>query len=98
MTISLTMAPAATQKRKRVRPTEAFKACPGCGDKNLIAVGPDVLCSRCDWNSCLWDIQRGGMNNLEAAAREFFGDSKAAKTTGQTTSAEPKTKTEKLGA
>lgn len=98
MTISLTAAPATAQKRKRVRPTESFKACPGCGDKGLIPVGPDVLCSRCDWNSCLWDIQRGGMNNLEAAAREFFGHPTAAKPNGQTTSVETKSKPEKLGA
>lgn len=96
MTISLSAAPVAAQKRKRVRPTEAFTACPGCGDKNLIPVGPDVLCSRCDWNSCLWDIQRGGMNNLEAAAREFFGVSKDTKPNEQTITTTKKT--EKLGA
>lgn len=57
---------------KRTTPMDHFKKCPKCGDKNLIAINPDVLCSVCDWDSLSWDVSRGAMNNLEQAAREIF--------------------------
>lgn len=57
---------------KRTTPMDHFKKCPNCGDKNLIRLDPDVLCSSCDWDSLAWDVSRGAMNNLEQAAREIF--------------------------
>lgn len=93
MTISLSLMASPARKAKRVKPNEHFKACPQCGSKELIPVGPDALCSSCDWNSCLWDVQRGGMNNLERAVREFFGPERAVPQ-----KKEESKETEKLGA
>lgn len=72
MRLRLQYVPTKERKQKRIRPVNHFSKCPKCGDAELIRLDPDVLCSKCDWDSCLWDVQRGGMNNLEAAAREFF--------------------------
>ena len=59
-------------KAKRTKPVDFFKKCPKCGDKDLIHLDPDVLCTSCDWDSLLWDVSRGSMNDLEQAAREIF--------------------------
>lgn len=61
-----------TKSKKRTRPVDHFKKCPKCGDSELIQMGPDVLCSACDWDSLAWDVSRGGMDDLGAAAVEFF--------------------------
>jgi hypothetical protein len=61
----------AERKPKRVKPIDHFSHCPACGCAELIDAGPDVLCLECDWDSTLWDVGRGGMNNLRLAAREF---------------------------
>lgn len=57
---------------KRTKPVDHFKKCPKCGDRDLIQLDPDVLCSSCDWDSLAWDVSRGAMNDLEQAAREIF--------------------------
>jgi hypothetical protein len=57
--------------KKRKKAIQFFKACPHCQCEELIEVGPDAVCSQCDWDSTEWDVIRGGMNNLVAAAREF---------------------------
>ncbi len=55
-----------------MQPVDHFKKCPKCGDSELIKVGPDVLCSLCDWDSLAWDVSRGGMDDLNAATVERF--------------------------
>lgn len=57
---------------KRATPVDHFKKCPKCGNKDLIQLDPDVLCSSCDWDSLAWDVSRGAMDDLEQAAREIF--------------------------
>lgn len=52
-----------------------FKRCPLCGDADLIRVSPEVICSQCDWNSCLWSVSRGRMDNLHAAVIEDLRES-----------------------
>lgn len=70
--MKLQLIPRPTQERKkRVKPVDHFQKCPACGCKELIDVKPDVLCSRCDWDSTAWDVSRGGMDNLYSAAKEF---------------------------
>jgi hypothetical protein len=49
---------------------EHFKKCPACGDTCLIEVKPEVLCSKCDWNSIIWSVSRGSMDNIFAASIE----------------------------
>ena len=61
-----------TRSKKRTRPVDHFKKCPKCGDSELIKMGPDVLCSSCDWDSLVWDVSRGGMDDLNAASMEYF--------------------------
>lgn len=61
-----------TGLKKRTRPVDHFNKCPKCGDSELIQMGPDVLCSSCDWDSLAWDVSRGAMDDLGAAAMEFF--------------------------
>lgn len=60
-----------SSRPERVKPVDFFKRCPACGFKDLIDVGPDVLCGRCDWDSIAWDVARGGMADLRGAHREF---------------------------
>ncbi|MFZ4402496.1 MAG: hypothetical protein ACOYOK_00200 [Pseudobdellovibrionaceae bacterium] len=57
---------------KRTKPVDYFKKCPKCGDCDLIHFIPDVLCSSCDWDSLAWDVSRGGMDDLNQAAKETF--------------------------
>lgn len=59
------------RRKKRVKPVDHFEKCPACGCADLIDVSPDVVCSRCDWLSAAWDVERGGMDNPIIAAREF---------------------------
>lgn len=85
-----------TKSKKRTRPVDHFKKCPKCGDSELIKMGPDVLCSSCDWDSLAWDVSRGAMDDLGAAAVEFFAStSKQVKSTSskeeQISSTEEKT-------
>ena len=61
------------------KPIDHFKCCPRCGDKELIPVDPDVVCSRCDWDSTAWHVAQGGMDSLRAAAREFEAGAKRSK-------------------
>jgi hypothetical protein len=60
-------------------PVDHFKCCPRCGDKELIRVDPDVVCSSCDWDSTAWHVDQGGMDSLRAAAREFEAGAKRSK-------------------
>ena len=62
--------------KKRTRPVDYFKKCPKCGEKELIKLDPDVLCSSCDWDSLAWDVSRGAMDNITQAAKEAFVFSK----------------------
>lgn len=57
---------------KRTKPVDYFKKCPKCGDRDLIHLNPDVLCSSCDWDSLAWDVSRGAMDDLDQAAKEIF--------------------------
>lgn len=59
------------RKQARIKPNRHFMKCPTCGCIGLISVGPDVLCSNCDWDSTAWDVSRGAMDNLFRAIREF---------------------------
>ena len=52
------------------KPIDHFKCCPRCGDKDLINVNPDIVCSRCDWDSTAWHVAQGGMDDLRGAERE----------------------------
>lgn len=65
----------ATQRQERtvprVKPIDHFKKCPSRGCKELIDVSPDVLCSDCNWESTVWDVSRGAMDNIFGAAKEF---------------------------
>lgn len=58
------------KQTKSKKAVEHFKRCPLCGDADLINVSPEVVCSNCDWNSCLWSVSRGHMDNLKWAAIE----------------------------
>lgn len=71
MKLQLVCAPSQERRKKRVKAIDHFKKCPACGCTSLIDVSPDVVCSRCDWLSAAWDVQRGGMDNPIAAAKEF---------------------------
>ncbi len=57
---------------KRTKPVDYFKKCPKCGDRDLIHLNPDILCSSCDWDSLAWDVSRGAMDDLNQAAKEIF--------------------------
>lgn len=56
----------------RTNPVDYFKKCPSCGERDLIHLNPDVLCSSCDWDSLAWDVSRGAMDDLNRAAKEIF--------------------------
>jgi len=71
MKLQLIGCPTQEKKKSRSKPVDHFKKCPACGCNDLIEVTPDVLCSRCDWDSTAWDVSRGGMDNLYSAAKEF---------------------------
>ena len=71
MKLRLIASQTTVSKEPRVKPVDHFKKCPACGCKELIEVNPDVLCSRCDWDSTAWDVSRGGVDNLFSAAKEF---------------------------
>lgn len=71
MKLQLISGSAQDRKKARVKPVDHFQKCPACGSKDLIEVRPDVLCSGCDWNSTLWDVSQGAMDNLFIAAKEF---------------------------
>lgn len=58
------------KKIKSQKAVDRFKSCPLCGDSHLIRVSPEVVCSKCDWNSALWSVSRGRMDNLFGAAIE----------------------------
>lgn len=58
-------------KRRPKKPIDHFNKCPACGDKDLIPLDPDVLCSKCDWNSLVWHVSAGGMDDMKSAMREF---------------------------
>lgn len=49
-----------------------FTCCPACGSKELIAVGPEVLCSSCDWETTLQSVQSGNMDQIFKACKEHF--------------------------
>ena len=57
------------EKKKRIKPVDYFKRCPKCNCE-LIVIDPDVLCSTCDWDSTLWDVSRGAMDNMITASKE----------------------------
>jgi hypothetical protein len=65
-------------KRPR-KPIDHFKQCPACGDKDLIILDPDVLCSKYDWDSTAWHVSVGGMDCLKSAASEFEAGSRRSK-------------------
>lgn len=56
--------------KKSEKAVDHFQRCPLCGDSDLIQVSPEVVCSKCDWNSCQWSVSRGCMDNLFGAAIE----------------------------
>lgn len=58
--------------KRRTRPVDYFKKCPKCGEKELIHVEADLLCTSCDWDSLAWDVSRGAMDDLQSAAKELF--------------------------
>ena len=60
-------------------PIDHFKKCPACGDKELIQIDPDVVCSSCNWDSTAWHVSAGGMDDLKAAAREFEAGARRSK-------------------
>lgn len=71
MKMRMIQTPTICRQKPRTKPVDHFKKCPACGCDDLIDVRPDVLCTRCDWASMEWDVSRGGMDNLVAAAKEF---------------------------
>ncbi len=70
--MEIQMKQATPDKKKRTKPADYFKKCPKCGDKELFHLDPDVVCLSCDWDSTVWDVSRGAMNDLGRAAKEFF--------------------------
>jgi hypothetical protein len=63
------------KQTKSKKAIDHFKRCPLCGDADLINVSPEVVCSNCDWNSCLWSVSRGRMDNLHSAVIEELRES-----------------------
>lgn len=63
------------KQTKSKKAVDHFKRCPLCGDADLIRVSPEVVCSQCDWNSCLWSVSRGRMDNLHSAVIEELRES-----------------------
>jgi hypothetical protein len=57
--------------KQRIQPADYFKKCPSCGGEELQAVGPDLICIDCCWDSTAWDVRRGAMDNVFIAAKEF---------------------------
>ena len=61
------------------KPIDHFKKCPACGDQDLILLNPDVLCSKCSWDSTSWHVSTGAMDNLQVAVNEFLAPVRRAK-------------------
>ncbi|MBY0385800.1 hypothetical protein K2X05_11645 [bacterium] len=51
--------------------TQVFTSCPACRDEQLIEVDSDLVCSSCDWNSCLYSVESGQMDNFMENARRL---------------------------
>lgn len=62
-----------TKSKKAV---DHFNKCPLCGADDLIRMSPEVVCSQCEWNSCLWSVSRGRMDNLNSAVIEELRESR----------------------
>jgi hypothetical protein len=84
--------------RRPKKPVDHIKKCPACGDKDLIVLDPDVLCSKCSWDSTFWHVAAGGMDNLEVAAREFEAGARRSKlkTIKPESEPRPETKTDQF--
>lgn len=61
-----------TQNQKKLKTPKQYKCCPACGSKQLISVGPEVLCGSCDWETTLRSVQSGQMDQIFKACKEQF--------------------------
>src|ERR1700739_4650418 len=77
MKLELICTPNQVSERPK-KPIDHFKKCPACGGE-LIPLDPDVLCSKCSWDSAAWHVSNGGMDDIFRAAREFSAGERRSK-------------------
>ncbi len=53
---------ALTAKKIKKLARDTFKSCPACGSKDLIPFEADLLCARCNWDSCKVSVDAGLMD------------------------------------
>ncbi len=60
------------QKQRVPEPAKKWTCCPACGSKELISVGPETLCGKCDWETTLISVQKGKMDQIITACKEQY--------------------------
>lgn len=76
--------------KKMKKPKQVFIRCPDCDSEELISCGTDVLCCRCDWDSCEATVLSGEMDNLFRAYLNLYRPEAQVATSQQTEGADSK--------